>query len=280
MIARALLLLSFSCAFLCASAQFLEKAEFEGGVERAVTDGPRRQWNHPTYCRLVIDLKVSRAGKVLSAAVNVPLSSCSDTALVNKANALARTYVFTPNAQAPEPQAARFTWGIGERPQVEDLFGNDPVQMAPPPSMPEARETTVVRQHHSELTDPAGAERWRTMTAPEDLPTEDAPIFTRVEQMPQFPGGEEALLRYLNNTVQYPEMEAKAGIQGKVYVQFTVGKEGSISDVKVMRGVQNGPGLDREAVRAIQAMPKWSPGKMNGRPVSVRYTLPVIFMLP
>jgi hypothetical protein len=106
-----------SCGFLPASAQFLEKAEFEGGVERAATDGPRRQWNHPTYCRLVIDLEVSRAGKVLSVAVNLPLSTCSDSALVAEANALARTYVFTPNAKAPEPQAARFTWGIGERPQ-------------------------------------------------------------------------------------------------------------------------------------------------------------------
>lgn len=131
-----------------------------------------------------------------------------------------------------------------------------------------------------EITDPAAAERLRTMTAPLVLPTEEAPIFTQVDQMPQFPGGEEALLRYLVNTVQYPEVEAKAGIQGKVYVQFTVGKEGSISDVKVMRGVQHGPGLDREAVRAIQAMPKWTPGRTNGRPVSVRYTLPVIFQLP
>lgn len=122
---RALLFLCISCGFLPASAQFLEKAEFEGGVERAATDGPRRQWNHPTYCRLVIDLEVSRAGKVLSAAVNAPLSTCSDSALVAEANALARTYVFTPNAKAPDPQAARFTWGIGERPQNAYPF-NDP----------------------------------------------------------------------------------------------------------------------------------------------------------
>jgi TonB family protein len=215
---------------------------------------------------------VSRAGKVLSAAVNVPLSSCSDTALVNKANALARTYVFTPNAQAPEPQAARFTWGIGERPQVEDLFGNDPGQVAPPPSMPEARETTVVRQHHSEVSDEP-----EQIVVQEDNQSPNDP-YSIVEEMPEFPGGPEALKNYLAEQLKYPEMAKESYHQGLVYLTFAVELDGNLSGIKVLRGI--GAGCDEEAVRLVKGMPAWKPGKQNGKRVRVQYNLPIRFKLP
>lgn len=107
--------------------------------------------------------------------------------------------------------------------------------------------------------------------------TEQEEVFTFVEQMPQFPGGEAAFQAYLVKNLQYPEMEREAGIQGKVYASFVVDRDGKITDVKVVRGVS--PGLDREALRVLKAMPNWSRGKQSGRAVAVRMTVPVRFVL-
>lgn len=105
---------------------------------------------------------------------------------------------------------------------------------------------------------------------------EEAP-FTIVEQMPQFPGGEPALLKYLNNSIKYPVIATENGIQGKVYIRFVVGKDGKVSKVEVVRGVD--PSIDNEAVRVVKSMPAWSPGRQGGREVSVSYTLPINFVL-
>lgn len=245
MIARALLLLSLSCGILSAPAQFLEKAEFEGGFERAATDGPRTEWVNPTFCRFVIDLSVDRSGRVLSAAVNLPLSSCSDTALVNKANTLARTYVFSPNALAPEPQAVRFVWAIGKRPKYEDLFASEPgPDMLPPP-------------------EPAA---------------ESERIWTVVEVPPQFPGGHEVMRTYLERMVQYPTDAEPPLREGMVLVGFVVNVEGLVEDVNVIKGL--GYPYDSEARRVAKAMPKWIPGMQNGHAVRTRYEMPVVFKLP
>ena len=228
-----------------ATAQFLEKAEFEGGVQRAATDGPRSLWANPAFCRFVIDLSVDRGGRVLSAAVNVPLSSCTDTALVHKANALARTYVFTPNAQAPEPQAVRFVWAVGERPQYEDLFANDPGPDTLPPPEP-------------------AAESERIWTVAE------------VEVPPQFPGGREAMRTYLERMVKYPYDAEPPLKEGTVVVSFVVSTEGLVEDVNVIKGL--GYPYDTEARRVVHAMPKWTPGMQNGRAVRTRYEIPVALM--
>ncbi len=103
--------------------------------------------------------------------------------------------------------------------------------------------------------------------------------FISVEEMPSFPGGEQALLSYLSKNINYPAMEKDAGISGTVYVYFVINKEGKVSDVQVKRGVKGGPGLDKEAMRVIKSMPNWSIGKQNGRPASVQFTLPVRFVL-
>ena len=103
------------------------------------------------------------------------------------------------------------------------------------------------------------------------------PIFQAVEQMPQFPGGDEALLKYLSSHINYPPMAAEDGIQGRVIVQFVVDKTGRVGEVKLVRGVDKN--LDNEAVRVCKLLPKFTPGRQNGQPVSVWYTLPVTFKL-
>ena len=100
-------------------------------------------------------------------------------------------------------------------------------------------------------------------------------IFEFVEQQPEFPGGAAEMYNYLGKEVKYPEMAREAGIQGKVYVKFVVKKDGSIGEVKVVRGVHKT--LDREAIRAVQSMPKWTAGEQRGKKVSVWFTLPINF---
>ncbi len=102
-------------------------------------------------------------------------------------------------------------------------------------------------------------------------------VFDVVEVMPQFPGGQIAMLQYLMKNIKYPEQAMKEGIQGRVAVRFIVEKDGSISDVKPILSVH--PLLNKEAVRVVKSMPKWSPGKHNGKPVRVRFNLPVMFKL-
>jgi protein TonB len=101
--------------------------------------------------------------------------------------------------------------------------------------------------------------------------------FRVVEDMPEFPGGMTALSHYLVNNIRYPAVAREAGISGKVYLEFTVSREGTISDISVLRGI--GGGCDEEAVRVVRAMPPWVPGKQRGKPVNVRFTLPVTFTL-
>lgn len=103
-------------------------------------------------------------------------------------------------------------------------------------------------------------------------------VYTVVEQMPEFPGREPAMFKYLAESFKYPESAVEDGIQGKVFVQFIVERDGSITDVKVLRGAH--PLLDREAVRVISSMPLWKPGKQNAEPVRVRYNLPINCVLP
>ena len=102
-------------------------------------------------------------------------------------------------------------------------------------------------------------------------------IFTAVEQMPQFPGGEGELLKYISTHIKYPTMAAENNIQGRVVVKFVVQKDGKVGEVVVLRGKD--PDLDKEAVRVVKTLPDFIPGKMNGQAVSVWYTLPINFKL-
>ena len=106
---------------------------------------------------------------------------------------------------------------------------------------------------------------------------EETKVFDVVEQMPQYKGGDQALMDYLNKSIKYPVIAEENGIQGRVVCTFVVERDGSITDVKVVRSVD--PSLDKEAVRVLKAMPKWIPGKQNGSAVRVKFTLPVTFKL-
>ena len=106
---------------------------------------------------------------------------------------------------------------------------------------------------------------------------EDHVIFQVVEKMPSFPGGDAALFKFLGENVKYPVIAQENGVQGRVICQFVVNRDGSIVDVEVVRSVD--ASLDKEAIRVIKSMPKWSPGQQRGKPVRVKYTLPVNFKL-
>ena len=102
-------------------------------------------------------------------------------------------------------------------------------------------------------------------------------VFDVVEEMPHFPGGAAALQAFLSSNTKYPVVAQENGVQGRVIVSFVVERDGSITDVKVVRSVD--PSLDREASRVVRSMPRWSPGKQNGSAVRVKYTVPVVFRL-
>lgn len=110
----------------------------------------------------------------------------------------------------------------------------------------------------------------------QEKPVEEK-VFDVVEQMPQFPGGDAALFEYLSTHIKYPTIAEENGVQGRVIVTFVVERDGSITDVKVVKSVD--PSLDKEASRVVAGMPKWIPGKQNGSAVRVKYTVPVTFRL-
>ena len=119
------------------------------------------------------------------------------------------------------------------------------------------------------------------IAAPVEAPVEEEEeevVFVVVETMPEFPGGQQALFKYLSENVKYPVIAQENGIQGRVICQFVVNKDGSIVDVEVVRSGGDAS-LDKEAVRVIKSMPKWKPGKQRGKAVRVKYTVPVNFRL-
>ena len=125
---------------------------------------------------------------------------------------------------------------------------------------------------------------WKTSTATildnpakEKMQPDKNGVYQIVEEMPMFPGGEQAMLDYVSKNVVYPSEAQEKGISGRVFVGFIVEKDGSVNEVKVLRGI--GGGCDEESVRVIKSMPKWKPGKMKGKPVRVSYMMPIIFKL-
>ena len=105
----------------------------------------------------------------------------------------------------------------------------------------------------------------------------EAEVFTIVEEMPSYPGGDAKMYEYLGKNIKYPQIARESSIQGRVFVNFVVEPDGSVSNVKVLRGI--GGGCDEEAMRVVKTMPKWKPGKQRGKAVRVSYTLPVVFKL-
>jgi len=154
----------------------------------------------------------------------------------------------------------------------------------PPPAVQEVEVLNVVEDNVETETIEVSTEETEqevVIAAPVEAPVEEEEeevVFVVVESMPEFPGGQQALFRFLSENVKYPVIAQENGIQGRVICQFVVNKDGSIVDVEVARSGGD-PSLDKEAVRVIKSMPKWKPGKQRGKPVRVKYTVPVNFKL-
>ncbi len=163
-----------------------------------------------------------------------------------------------------------------------------PEQVAPPPpEAPSIAETLTIVDDEADVEESVIAsteelgeavEIKYVPVAVEEEEPEEQTIFEVVEKMPEFPnGGMAGLMQYLSKNIKYPTIAQENGTQGRVIVQFVVNRDGSIVDPKVLRSVD--PYLDKEAVRVISGMPKWKPGEQRGKPVRVKYTVPVVFRL-
>jgi len=192
-------------------------------------------------CRLEVRITVDRSGQVTKAVVVTDNDSCTDRDLIAEAIALAKVYRFDPLPTAPRHQNGKVTWDF----QAYEPTNADPgipVEPVPEPSI---------------------QEDWHTFTDP----------------MPQFPGGEEAFKAYLATNLRYPELERENSIQGTVYLSIIVEENGVVTNITPLREVYGGRGLTQEAIRVLKAMPAWTPGRMNGKPVRVKMNVPVKFRL-
>lgn len=179
---------------------------------------------------------------------------------------------------------------------VQDVLAEEEIEITrrdptppppPPPPEPAAPEEIVVVEEKVDTrmeikTEDDQTQRQTEVYIPPPPPkpkqeevTEE--IFVVVEEQPEFPGGNAAMMKFLSDNIRYPVIAQENGIQGRVICNFVVERDGSITDVQVVRGVD--PSLDREAIRVIQQMPRWKPGKQRGSAVRVRFTLPVVFRL-
>jgi periplasmic protein TonB len=192
-----------------------------------------------------------------------------------------------------------FEWKQYERPEYDlgtldmDFFEEEDIpitrqEQPPPPPPPEPSQELVIVDDDVEIEEEFTIDVEATvftevqefapitMGAAEEEIEEDV-IFTVVEDQPQFPGGESARVKFLSDNLRYPTMAREAGIQGTVFVTFVVERDGSVTDVRVLRGI--GGGCDEEAVRVVQNMPRWQPGRQRGQPVRVQFNMPIRFML-
>jgi len=147
---------------------------------------------------------------------------------------------------------------------------DEEVPEEPPPTQEEMKDvqiSTVTQEGEKNVVD-----------LPPEVDADEGKVFTFVEEMPGFPGGDQKLMEYLQKNIKYPMIAKENGIQGRIYVTFVVDKDGKIKDSKILRGGLGG-GLEEEALRVVRSMPDWKPGKQNGRAVQVQYNLPIIFTL-
>lgn len=188
-----------------------------------------------------------------------------------------------------------FEWKIFEKTEtslgnleldlIEEEIIPQSIQKPPPPPPPPAPTTVIeIVDDEEEIEEELEIE---DMEVDQDTEIEfieeveeevvEEEVFTIVEEMPSFPGGEAKLFEYLGKNIKYPQIAKEAGISGIVYVTFVVDSNGNITEVQVLRGI--GGGCDEEATRVVKNMPKWQPGKQRGKPVKVRYNLPIRFSL-
>jgi len=170
--------------------------------------------------------------------------------------------------------------------EIMPITRQEEVKPPPPPPPPKVADVLNIVEDDVELDEELDIEDTEmeedtevdfSDLAMDEEEAEDAPVFFIVEEMPEFPGGEEALRRFIAQSVKYPVIAQENGIQGRVYVSFVVNTKGAVTDVKIARGVD--PNLDKEAIRVVKSMPAWTPGKQRGKAVKVSYTVPINFVL-
>lgn len=168
-------------------------------------------------------------------------------------------------------ESGNFTLEVGTDQSIQVAYiGMSTVTMSVKDCLKKADQTIVLTESDTKKDVKVVAPALQAVTS-------DGQTFSVVEQMPEYPGGMRAGLEFMARNLRYPAKAQEAGKQGRVIVQFVVRKDGSLSDFKVLRPVD--PWLDAEAIRVISTMPKWKPGMQEGKPVSVKFTLPVTFML-
>jgi protein TonB len=172
-------------------------------------------------------------------------------------NAFEETLEVPPTDQAPPPQP------VVQQPQVVEV-----------PDEEEIKDDIKVNLD-VEVTDETKVET--IVVQAEEAKEETDEIFTVVEESAAPKGGMQAFYKFVSDKIKYPAQARRMGIEGRVFVEFVINKDGSLSDVRAIKGI--GAGCDEEAVRIVQSSPAWSPGKQRGKPVKQRYTLPIIFKL-
>ena len=175
--------------------------------------------------------------------------------------------------------------------EVEDVVIQTQQEELPPPPPPEAPDVTTevnIIEDDAESDNEIDMSSFQRqeeatnieitpVTIEDDEEEEEQTIFQVVENDPEFPGGVEAMYKFLAQNIKYPQLARENNITGRVYVTFVVEKDGSVSNCKVLRDI--GGGCGQEAIRVVKSMPKWTPGKQRGKAVRVQYNLPVNFSL-
>lgn len=198
-------------------------------------------------------------------------------------------------------QAANASEDVSVSAEMMDMANNKTEEAPPPPPPPpeqvmeeKAKFTApIVTSDTTEVTDISqddlNQQTNTNINTNEEIVIEDdggeeiieevieTPIFTVVEEMPTFPGGDESRIKFLTENIKYPQMAKESGIQGTVYVTFVIDERGRVADVKVLRGI--GGGCDEEAIRVVKMMPPWNAGKQSGKPVRVQFNMPIKFTL-
>jgi protein TonB len=232
----------------------------------------RKEYNR----RLLLAFIFSLAAIILSIAIPVVINLISESDLMKRSTIAEEITLAEPppiDKSTPPPPP------VEPPPPVQKTIQFTPPKVVkdelleePPPTQEEVKEVQVATQTQ-EGTD--------IVDLPPENPVVGDPdenkVFLTVEEMPEFPGGDQKLLEYVQKNIKYPPVARENGIQGVVYVSFVVDREGKVKDAKILRGI--GGGCDQEALRVIQGLPSWKPGKQNGRPVQVQYNMPVRFTL-
>lgn len=218
-----------------------------------------------TLSAIFLAIVVPRLITMLTNAVNSAKDAMTESVTLAEPPPIDKTTPPPPPVIPPPPvqQTIKFT--------PPKVVKDEEVQ-EPPPTQEEVKEvqvSTVTQEGNKDIVD--------VPTDPVVTDPDEGKIFTVVEEMPSFPGGEEKLFDYLRKNIKFPPVARENGIQGRVFVTFVVDKDGRVKDARILRGI--GGGCDEEALRVISNMPDWKPGKQNGRSVSVQYNLPVNFTL-